>query len=153
MDGSLALEQYKLAVEMADRVSGRRHSANAFFLSAITTLTVLNGFVGGDSRILAFVVCGATVLLCIVWYFALSGYRALNSAKFAVIQQIEKDLPFQMFATEEVHYRGEAADVTGSEGKKSKKRWRPLSRTEQLVPMLFGLASAAVLISRLIWTC
>ena len=152
MNQSIALEQYKLAVEMADRVSARRHSANAFFLSGITTLTVLNGFVGGESRILASVICSSAVLLCTVWYFALSGYRALNSAKFSVIQEMEKVLPFQMFAAEETHYKNRRANGTKSQARTTMKRWRPLSRTEQYVPMLFGAAGIAVLVFRMIWT-
>ena len=152
MDQSIALEQYKLAVEMADRVSARRHSANAFFLSGITTLTVLNGFVGGESRILASVVCSSTVLLCTIWYFALSGYRALNSAKFSVVQEMEKMLPFQMYAAEEMHYKSKRAKDTKSRATTIRRRWCPLSRTEQYVPMLFGTASIAVLVFRMIWT-
>ncbi|GHI47573.1 RipA family octameric membrane protein [Streptomyces albidoflavus] len=38
------LELYKLAVEMADRVSARRGTANAFFLSVQTALVTLISF-------------------------------------------------------------------------------------------------------------
>jgi hypothetical protein len=37
------LEQYKLYIEMADRISSRRQSANSFFLSLNTTLVALGG--------------------------------------------------------------------------------------------------------------
>lgn len=152
MDQSIAMEQYKLAVEMADRVSARRHGANALFLSGITTLTVLNGLVGGNSRVLASIVCGSTALLCTVWYFTLSSYRALNSAKFAVIQQMELSLPFQMYKAEEVHYKDYDTSTTGTQAERGTKKWRPLSRSEQYVPMLFGTASVVALVFRLIWT-
>ena len=37
------LEQYKLYLEMADRISSRRQSANSFFLSLNTALVALVG--------------------------------------------------------------------------------------------------------------
>lgn len=42
-DGGDVLEQYKLAVEMADRVSARRGNANLFYLSVQTTLLTAAG--------------------------------------------------------------------------------------------------------------
>ena len=62
------LEQYKLYVEMADRISARRATANTFFL---TVNTVVVGAVAlcADSvpRLAAVVVCVAAVVLCYVW--------------------------------------------------------------------------------------
>lgn len=152
MDVPVVLAQYKLAVDMADRVSARRNSTSAFFLSGITALTVINGFVGGNSRVLASIVCGSTVLLCAIWYFALSGYRRLNEAKFAVIQEVEQHLPFQLFADEEAYYKGERPAPPSSMTSKYRHRWRPLSRTEQSVPVLFGVVSVVVLVARMVWT-
>ena len=40
---SHALEQYKLSVEMADRVSQRRQSANVFFLTVSSSLIAFLG--------------------------------------------------------------------------------------------------------------
>ena len=39
-----ALEQYKLYVEMADRISARRQTANSFFLSVNTAIVALLGY-------------------------------------------------------------------------------------------------------------
>src|SRR3989442_10768421 len=39
-----ALEQYKLYVEMADRISARRQTANEFFLSVNTAIVALLGY-------------------------------------------------------------------------------------------------------------
>src|SRR2546426_1964670 len=39
-----ALEQYKLYVEMADRISARRQTANEFFLSVNTVIVALLGY-------------------------------------------------------------------------------------------------------------
>jgi hypothetical protein len=38
------LEQYKIYVEMADRISSRRNLANVFFLTINTTLITVVGF-------------------------------------------------------------------------------------------------------------
>ena len=39
------LEQYKLYVEMADRISSRRQISNSFFLSINTAIVALMGYV------------------------------------------------------------------------------------------------------------
>jgi len=45
-EASLLIEQYKLYVELMDKVSERRHQANSFFLTVNTILvTALTGFI------------------------------------------------------------------------------------------------------------
>ena len=73
-----------------------------------------------------------TMIVCAMWWWMLDSYRSIAEAKFKVIHEIESTLPFTMFADEEQHY-------------KSSKRYKPLSRIEQAVPILFlvvNLASA-----------
>ncbi len=41
------LEQYKLYVEMADRISERRANANSFFFTVITALISITGLISG----------------------------------------------------------------------------------------------------------
>ena len=76
-----ALEQYKLAVEMADRLSGRRQSANSFFLSVVSALTVANGTGIVSEWYWTCIVSIVTVLVCFMWWRLLASYRAINSAK------------------------------------------------------------------------
>ena len=64
------------------------------------------------------------MLVCIMWWWILDSYRAIAAAKFKVINEMERELPFAMFATEERHYT-------------SSKRYTPLSLIEQVVPILF----------------
>ena len=106
------LELYKLTVEMADRVSSRRSTANAFFLTVHTALVTVVGIFTTDvtagqpspgvsayASVLASAVAG--IVLATAWFILLRSYRDLNSAKFAVINQIEKDhLPIHPFADE-----------------------------------------------------
>ena len=123
-----ALEQYKLAADMVDRHSGRRHSANAFFLSVVSALTVVRGIDIVSEQFWSYIISVITMLVCIMWWLMLDSYRAIAEAKFKVIHEIEHELPFAMFADEERHY-------------KSSKSYKPLSRIEQVVPILFLVVS------------
>ena len=131
-----ALEQYKLAVEMADRLSSRRQSANSFFLSVASALTVANGTGIVSEWYWTCIVSIVTMLVCFMWWRLLASYRAINSAKFKVIHQIETVLPFAMFADEETIYK--STERTG---------YKPLSRIEQAVPALFAIPSLAVAVA------
>jgi hypothetical protein len=51
------LEQYKLYVEMADRISGRRQSANSFFLSVNTAIIAAVGYVNFSSKTISEFYC------------------------------------------------------------------------------------------------
>src|SRR5688572_24183447 len=75
------LEQYKLYVHMAVKISERRQSANSFFLTVNTALIAFLGLVaspdvgGGDAGVAAsppllwvLVVCTAGVVLCYSWF-------------------------------------------------------------------------------------
>lgn len=137
MDVDTALEQYKLAVEMADRVSSRRQTANAFFVTVIAALVAVStGLI--DERWPSAVTLAVVIpLICALWYEMLGSYRMLNAAKFKVIHEIERMLPFQMFADEQEHY-------------KSFRRRRPLSRHEQYVPVIFAVIGASAPILELL---
>lgn len=97
-------EQYKLYVEMADRISARRALANTFFVglhtALVTAFTVLL-----KEKVLARDAMGyapfvAVVLLCYVWWRVIVSYRQLNSGKFNVIHQLEALLPVAPYAAE-----------------------------------------------------
>jgi hypothetical protein len=92
---SVKLELYKLAVEMADRVSARRALANTFFLTVNTGLAAL---LGGNH--LRWYVAAAGIVFAIAWWWLLQSYRRLSRAKFDVIMAIEPGLPVQLFCDE-----------------------------------------------------
>jgi hypothetical protein len=60
---SEVLELYKLAVEMADRVSSRRGMANSFFLTVQTAMVTVLGFTGASSWWASALVAGAGIAL------------------------------------------------------------------------------------------
>jgi hypothetical protein len=129
------MEQYKLCVEMADRVSARRALANTFFITLNTgVFTVLGVFwkdrPAGSTWLLAF---PAVVLIaqCLAWFWLLRSYRQLNSGKYAVIGALEELLPTSPYWQAEWRALGQGHDKT--------KYW-PLTHLEQWVPLLFGAA-------------
>jgi hypothetical protein len=102
------LELYKLAVEMADRVSARRTTANGFFLTLHAAVTTAVGFAApaaipddsGATGYAAVVTAAGGVVLAVTWWLLLRSYRDLNRAKFLVINDLEKRFPVAIFAEE-----------------------------------------------------
>jgi hypothetical protein len=125
------LEQYKLYVEMADRVSSRRMTANSFFVTINTALVALLGLaVAKDEteRLGWYVaVSFAGVAVSLLWYFLIRSYRDLNTAKFNVVHLVESELPLRLYDAEwEMVGRG-----------KNPKLYRPVTHIETKVPLLF----------------
>ena len=120
------LEEYKLYVEMADRVSQRRATANSYLVTVNTFLVALYGLAPtptGASDVWMFCVPVAGVMICIVWDALLREYRSLNREKFNVIQEMEERLPAAGYTRE-----WELIKAGG---------YRPLSTIEQIVPWVF----------------
>lgn len=103
-DSGDLLEQYKLAAEMADRVSARRGNANLLFLSIQTTLLTAAGLAYTTLQDVAwYSVLGVAftgVAISAAWWRQLQSYRLLNTAKFAVINAMEERLPVKIFSDE-----------------------------------------------------
>ncbi|MDR7172218.1 hypothetical protein J2W56_005979 [Nocardia kruczakiae] len=145
------MEVYKLAVEMADRVSARRAVANAFFLTVNTTLVAVVGLQPNAERAapLSVAVCVAGVVVAGCWLFLLQNYRRLNEAKFVVINRIEDEhLPIKVFKDEWALLGGDAT-ATGRAAK-VKVGLKQLGGVERLVPWVFALLYIVLLIGRLI---
>lgn len=124
-------EQYKMYIEMADRVSARRMLANSFFLgihtALITALTVMlkeNIFQPNLVSLIPFV---AVMLLCFVWWRIVHSYKQLNSGKFKVIHALEEKMPAALYDVEWT--------VLGSGEKRS--IYLPLNNIENWVPVCF----------------
>jgi hypothetical protein len=100
------VEQYKLYVEMVDRISARRQTANSFFLSINTALLAFAGLLASDRQApeapLSWILAVATagVLLCYSWYRLVRSYRDLNSGKFRVVHAMERLLPLAPYQAE-----------------------------------------------------
>lgn len=128
-------EQYKLCVEMADRISARRSTANSFFLSANTLLVAVIGVLSqlgsnsiSFSLLWAIIASAAGILFCLCWAATIRRYRDLNTAKFNVINAIENRLPASAFKTEWEYLR---------QGKKAEE-YKHLTAVEHWVPVIFA---------------
>jgi hypothetical protein len=127
------LEQYKLYVEMADRISARRGLTNSFFLTINTgivgLIAALHGFPTGPTA--WWVTIPLVVILgqCYAWFYIVRSYRQLNGAKYRVVGALEEQLPASPFWRAEWWALGE--------GKNRALYW-PLSHIEQWVPVLFA---------------
>lgn len=136
-------DQYRLVVEMADRLSARRMQANTFFLAVNTgLLTVLanlvkDGIISGIAGALPLI---AVLVLCYGWWRIVGSYRQLSSGKHAVILEIETLLPAAPYAAEWA-VLGEGRDP---------RRYLPLTRVETWVPRLFALLYLLLLLAVLL---
>ena len=138
------LEQYKLYVEMADRVSQRRDQSNRFYVTIVSALAAIVVIIArfgvpenGALLEVAFLVVGLFgIALSVVWHFNIRSYRTLNSAKFEIINRIERQLPF-------AGYSEEWEILRPPEGRQP---YFQLTRVEQFVPAIFAVLFAALTI-------
>lgn len=146
---NIALEQYKTYLEMADRISSRRLTANSFFLTINTALVALTTYIEGTgsgtcSPQTYWVISVSGMVLCYMWYRLLRSYRDLNTAKFNVVHEIESCLPLKPY---------DAEWLAVGEGKDSKK-YLPFTHIEVGVPWVFLVLHFMVLLSNIPWqTC
>ncbi|MEU6234356.1 hypothetical protein [Kitasatospora sp. NPDC047058] len=130
------LEQYKLCVEMADRVSARRNLANTFFLSLNSGVVAVLAAASDDGLAAASdwaLLAGLVILIsqCVAWFVMVRSYRQLNAAKWRVIGDFEERLPAYAYSRAEWSALGEGRDW---------RRYLPLTRVEQWVPVIFSAA-------------
>lgn len=131
---NMLMEQYKLYIEIMDRVSERRHNANSFFLTINTALvSALTAFLsitqsGTVHHYWIVIACIAGVIFCLTWKRLIESYRQLNAGKFVIIHEMERKLPAKLFTAEwEALGRGDGEKYT------------PFTKTETYVPLSFIL--------------
>lgn len=133
----IILEQYKLYVETAEKVSDRRQSSNNFFLTLNSVLLAFTGFLTGLSfAIWHIILAFAGVCISILWLLTLKSFRNLNTGKFKVIHCLEEKLPIKLFK-DEWQCLGEGKD---------RKRYLKLSVVEQGVPIVFMILYILIII-------
>ncbi len=134
-------EQYKLYVEMADRISARRMLANSFFVGVHTALiaafTVLLKEKILQPSLVGLAPFLAVIILCFVWWRTVNSYRQSNSGKFKVVHALEQMLPVAPYD----------AEWTALGEGKDKKLYLPLTHIENWVPVCFGVLYALLALS------
>lgn len=133
------LEQYRLYVESSFHVSNWRIAANTLFLSLAALL--FGGFaflLNQDPMPKPLVVTAwiAGLFLCYQWLSLILQYKNLNTAKFAVIHEMERHLAVAPFDAEWVYVE---------EGKNAK-RYFPVSHIEGYMPIVIAIAESIVAI-------
>ncbi|MEL7106275.1 MAG: hypothetical protein AAGM21_10170 [Pseudomonadota bacterium] len=127
------LEVFKALIESADRNSRRRVDTNVWYASLCTAVLTFDGFLSSldtsPIHFLALPVCG--IALCVLWRNSVIAFRDVSAAKFHYLQEIERKMELQPFASEEKIY--ESREV------------RPVTRFESAVPITFGLMFFAAL--------
>ena len=129
-ESKTAFEQYKLYVEMANKISERRGNVNTFFTTLNTLLFTVTAVIKSRDLLWVIFTCAIGCIISFAWYFTLNSYRQLNSGKFKVINEIEQRLPLSGFSYE--------WEVLAS-GMKKNKYW-PISHVEKIVPAIFFAA-------------
>lgn len=143
-------ELYKLAVEMADRVSARRTAANAFFITVQGALASLLGFAlktldtsSTDQNLGIIFFCIVGLVLSYTWAVLIKSYRDLNGAKYAVILKMEKQLAAAPFGDEWDYLKKDPVS-------KWRKRYAELTSVEKKIPWTFAAIYLFVLVVTII---
>ena len=140
---------YHLAVEMADRISARRATANSFYLALHSAL------VGGllvalserepDLSLRGVLLACSPIpglLLAVLWRAALTSYKKLNEAKYAVITHMEKGLPASTRP-----YTEEWEKLQAHSGWRRDTTRRGLTWVEMQVPLVFVFTYAGIAVA------
>lgn len=141
------LDQYRLAVEMADRVSARRGQANQFYLSleslilgAPFVLRSLGSLSHVDSAVMTTLLAAVGAVVGGTWWLQLRSYRDLNRAKFAVINRLEgRFLHAKIFSDEWESLKKDPLPVWRG-------RYAELGTIERVVPWIFVLLNVGVVV-------
>ena len=131
-------EQYKIYIEGIEKTSDRRQQANNYFITINAALISLIGLSLFKEVIWIKVVLAIVgMVISIIFWFLIRSYRQLNTGKFAVVHEIEKLLPLQLYAYEwdEKLAKGDDKDV-----------YYPFSHIESHIPLIFGVIYAVLII-------
>jgi hypothetical protein len=130
---------------MTDRVSARRIDASKVYSSLLTAILVVVPFAIGtntppDVQKLVFLLMAFMgIALNILWIINVNSYRQLNSLKFQVIHEMERELPFACYSRE----------WQILQDKKGNRNYVRLSRVERYVPLLLLVPYLVLLVMTL----
>lgn len=129
---------YQLYLSTAEKVSERRAQANSWMLSVNGAIVALYGYLQADKAIISagqravwiWAIPAAGAIMCLAWVTLLTSYRKLDRAKFAVLMQLESELPAALFTREQ--------DLLQRDKRRS------LSYIETAIPVCFVLLYAVM---------
>ena len=141
------LEIYKLHAEFADNVSSRREGANRLYAGLLTgfagAVLAIFGFGAANGPNDAVLTMGGILgmALSVSWFFVIRSYRQLNDAKYKLLKELERELPFQFYERE--------WDLL-EEGKRAQSYWQ-LTKAESILPAIVLVLSVAFIVWVLCW--
>lgn len=118
---STILEQWKICVDAAHKVSERRNNTNNIFITINAALFALTTFTLDYKSIL---LSAIGIVICILWICSINSYKELNKVKFEIINEIEERLPLAPFDYEWKTLRLEQKYVN-------------LTKIEKILPWIF----------------
>ena len=125
------LEQYKLYLETADKLIVRRNQTNYFYISILSGLLAIFSFAINQEpsntfyKIVLLLMNFLGMTLCLLWWIHIRSYKQLSSAKFVIIHEMEKFLPFACYKREWEILK--------------EKKYIELTYVEKLIPIMFGV--------------
>lgn len=132
------IDQYKIYVEMVDRLSARRVLVNNSFITlvggAAVAFSAARNYFPAFATVFQLGISFGTILIGVLWHQTIMYYRDLSSTKFEVIHEIEELLPAQP-------YRSESIKFIKVREKRLNPLTRSLSRMESILPIFVVLIS------------
>ena len=99
-DASIAFDQYKLAVEMWDRVRERRQKMNAFYVTITSALMTAVTALAKDHFGMTLIPSVTGIVICLLWFETILRYKELTDDKQSVIVSMEALFPCSPFGAE-----------------------------------------------------
>ena len=132
------LELFKLYIDMTQKISQRRASANTWFLTINTALMAVIGVCLSKEfyPIIFTLVSFVGVTGCYLWRRLIISYQQMNWGRFAVIHEIEEMLPLRIAKAE--------WDVLGQG--KIPELYKPFTDVEKKVPTIFSFLYLGVIV-------
>ena len=129
------LEQYKLYVQSAENVSGRRVASSRYLLTLSGALVALYGLqgVGFGQGWLTLLIPITGIFVSLLWWQIIKSHADLNTVKFKVIHEFEQHLPAAMY-----DYEWSLAE----EGQG--KAYRAVTKIERWIPVMFAFLHVMV---------
>ena len=138
------MEQYRIYIDSAEKISDRRQKNNDFFLTVNTALLALLGISSKTNNIsvpMIIIVSLAGIVICYSWYRLIVSYKNINTGKFKVVHKIEKQLPVSLYDVEWKEL---------GEGK-NKKLYLPFTHIELKIPWIFVILYLIVILINIQW--
>ena len=140
-DTEILFEQYKLYVELMDKISERRIQANSFFLTvntllvtALTTILSLADLSDIQYRWMILASFGG-IIFSYTWRRLIQSYKELNTGKFRIIHLLETRLPAKLFDAEwDALNKGDGTV------------YYPFSHVEMTIPIIFFIIYSAMIV-------